>query len=56
MVRVTETEHNEPYMSAQWRFRFAYAYVQSYQSLRCTSEDALGPWIPIERQAKTDQT
>ena len=38
------------------RFRSAWASAQSDQSLRCLHEETLGPWLPIERTAKTDQT
>ena len=31
------------------------ASAQSYQSLRCPHEESLGPWLPFERTAKTDQ-
>ena len=31
----------------------AWASIQSDQSLRCPHEEALGPWLPIECQAKT---
>ena len=31
------------------------ASAQSDQSLRCPLEEGLGPWLPIERTAKTDQ-
>ena len=27
----------------------------SDQSLRCPQEESLGPWLPFERTAKTDQ-
>ena len=32
------------------------ASAQSDQSLRCLHEETLGPFLPIERTAKTDQT
>ena len=32
------------------------AYPQCYQSLRCEPAEASSPWLPIECQAKTDQT
>ena len=28
---------------------------KSDQSLRCPHEESLGPWLPFERTAKTDQ-
>ena len=31
-------------------------YPLSQISLRCPHEEGVGPWLPIERQAKTDQT
>ena len=41
---------------AQRRLRSAWASAQSDQSLRCPHEESLGPWLPIELTAKTDQT
>ena len=43
-------------MCAQRRLRSAWASAQSDQSLRCPHEESLGPWLPTERTAKTDQT
>ena len=40
-------------MCAQRRLRSAWASIKSDQSLRCPHEEALGPWPPIERTAKT---
>ena len=42
-------------MSALPRLRLASASTQSDLSLRCPYEESLGRWVPIERQAKTDQ-
>ena len=41
-------------MCAQQRLRSAWASAQS-DSLRCPLEETLGPQLPIERTAKTDQ-
>ena len=38
---------------AHRRLRSAWASAQSNQSLRCPHEETLGPWLPIERTAKT---
>ena len=48
-------------MCTQRRLRSAWASAwclvhQSDQSLRCQHEESLGPQLPIERTAKTDQT
>ena len=40
-------------MCAQRRLRSAWVSAQSDQSLRCTHEESLGPFLPIERTAKT---
>ena len=40
-------------MCAQRRLRSAWVSAQSDQSLRCPHEEALGPWLPIKRTAKT---
>ena len=40
---------------AQRRLGSAWASAQSDQSLRCPHEESLGPWLPFERTAKTDQ-
>ena len=40
-------------MCAQRKLRSAWASAQSDQSLRCPHEESLGPWLPIERTAKT---
>ena len=42
-------------MCAQRRLISAWASTQSDQSLCCTQEESLGPELPIERTAKTDQ-
>ena len=34
----------------------AWASAQCDHSLRCSYEESLGPLLPIERTAKTDQT
>ena len=41
------------WLCAQRRLRSAWASAQSNQSLRCPHEESLGPWLPIERTAKT---
>ena len=38
---------------AKWRLRSAWASAQSDQSLRCPHEEILGPYLSIERTAKT---
>ena len=43
-------------MCAKRRLRSAWASAQSDQSLRCPHEGSLGPLLPTERTAKTDQT
>ena len=43
-------------MCAQRRLWSAWASAQSDQSLRCPHEENLGPELPTERTAKTDQT
>ena len=43
-------------MCAQRRLRSALASAQSDQSLHCPLEESLGPWLPIKRTAKSDQT
>ena len=42
-------------MWAHRRLRSAWASGQSDQSLRCPHEESLGPYLPTERSAKTDQ-
>ena len=44
------------YLRAQRSLRSAWASARSDQSLRCPHEETLGPQLPIERTAKTDQT
>ena len=41
------------WLCAQQRLRSAWASAQSDQSLRCPHEESLGPYLPIERTAKT---
>ena len=41
------------WVCAQRRLRSAWASAQSDQSLRCPHEETFGPWLPIERTAKT---
>ena len=41
------------WVCAQRRLRSAWASAQSDQSLRCPHEETLGPWLSIERTAKT---
>ena len=41
------------WLSAKRRLRSAWASTQSDQSLRCPHEESFGPWLPIERTAKT---
>ena len=41
--------------NAQRILRSAWASSQFDQSLRCSYEENLGPWLPCERTAKTDQ-
>ena len=43
-------------LCARRRLRSAWESTQSDQSLRCPHEESLGPYLPIERTAKTDQT
>ena len=43
------------WLCAQRRLRSAWASAQSDQSLRHPLEETLGPWLPIECTAKTDQ-
>ena len=40
-------------MRAQRRLRSAWVSAQSDQNLRCPPEESLGPYLPIERTAKT---
>ena len=40
-------------IGAQWRLRSAWASIQSDLSLHCPHEESLGPYLPIERTAKT---
>ena len=40
-------------MNAKRRLESACARAQSDQGVRCSCEEALGPRLPIERQAKT---
>ena len=40
-------------MCVQRRLRSAWASAKSDQSLCCPHEESLGPWLPIERTAKT---
>ena len=47
---------NKLWLCAQRRLRSAWASAQSDQSLRSPHEESLGPYQPIERTAKTDQT
>ena len=49
----TAWQNQQNDMCAQRRFRSAWASAQSDQSLRCPHEEALRPWLPIERTAKT---
>ena len=44
------------HLCAQRSLRSAWASAWSDQSLRCSHEETLGPQLPIERTAKTDQT
>ena len=41
------------WLCAQRRLSSAWASAQSDQSLRCTHEEGFGPYLPIERTAKT---
>ena len=41
------------WLCAQRRLRPAWASTQSDQSLRCPHEESLGPYLPVERTAKT---
>ena len=56
----TDLSHNmtkpTEWVCTQRRLRSAWASTQSEQSLRCPLEETLGPKLPIERTAKTDQT
>ena len=45
----------KPTTCAQRRLGSAWASAQSDRSLRCPHEESLGPWLPFERTAKTDQ-
>ena len=45
----------KPTTCAQRRLGSAWASAKSDQSLRCPHEENLGPWLPFERTAKTDQ-
>ena len=45
----------KPTTCAQRSRGSAWASTQSDQSLRCPHEESLGPWLPFERTAKTDQ-
>ena len=40
-------------LRAKRRLRSAWAAAQSDQSTRCPHEEASGPWLPIDRTAKT---
>ena len=40
------------WLCAQRRFRSAWAFAQSDQSLRCPHEESLDPYLPIQRTAK----
>ena len=44
------------WLCTQRRLRSAWASAQSDQSLRCQHKESLGPSLPIQRTAKTDQT
>ena len=46
---------NEQNDCTQWRLRSAWASAQT-DHLRCPHEESLGPKLPIEHTAKTDQT
>ena len=46
-----EKQQND--LCTQWRLRSAWASAQSDQSLRCPHKETLGPWLPIQRKAKT---
>ena len=50
---MTKPKHG---MCAQRRHRSAWASAHSDQSLHCPHEETLGPQLPLERTAKTDQT
>ena len=41
---------------AKTHISLAWAYAQSDQSLGCPQEESLGPTVPIDCTAKTDQT
>ena len=56
LLRVLEPPHDKIDMCAQQRLSSAWASAQSNQSIRCPHEETLGPQLPIERTAKTDQT
>ena len=43
-------------LCVQRRLGSAWASAQSDQSLRCLHEETLGPQLPIERTAKSDET
>ena len=43
-------------MCVKRRLRSSWAFAQSVQILRCSHDESLGPQLPIERTAKTDQT
>ena len=46
-------QNQENHMCGQGRLRSAWAFARSDQSLRCPHEEASGPWLFIERTAKT---
>ena len=53
---VASRQNHQNGMFAQRRLRSAWASAQSALSLRCPHEESLGPELPTERTAKTDQT
>ena len=55
-IWATARQNQQNVLCAQQRFRSSWASAQSDQSLRCPHEETLGPWLPCECTAKTDQT
>ena len=47
------SQYQQNILCAQRRIRSAWESVQSDQRLRCPQDETLGPYLPIERTAKT---
>ena len=48
-----QSQNQQNDLRAQRRLGSAWASAQSDQSLRCPHEETLGPWLSLERTAKT---